>query len=137
MRSTAVDLGLRTVGSIALALYGVAVAFVALFVAAWDNKGANVWYEGKGSLTWLVVLWLSFSSILAFVASWRCLMDIADRPRFRTHVVASASVNGVLVAVGMFGSWGMLPYFAGPLLLGFCGLWLWAQVHFHDEAPCP
>lgn len=131
MRPAILDSVLRLAGALGLALYGLATAFVGLFVAFWDNKGDGSMFD-KGLLDWLFVAWCAVCGAVAFRASWSCGTGMADRRALRNVVGYTLLANAGLVIWGARGE--AVLYLATPLLLGLLGVVFWAAVWRYEFA---
>ena len=137
MLSDAKDLAFRSLGSLLLALYGVAAGFMAFVMASWDNKGAGHWYDSKDPVDWLAVAWLGLSAVVTFSSARHCQTGTHDRSRLRTTAVIFIVLNGALPFALSRGDIDALPYFGLPLMIGLVGIWLWSRVYSHEHVRDP
>ena len=138
MRSSAMDLTLRGGGSLCLALFGVTTAFLACVVASLIvNRGGVGWasWLGRDTGDWVTFCWLILSTAVALASAWYCQIDARDRKGLRTLAAGIVLINGAYAIAFTEGRLEAIYYFAPPLILGFCGVWLWARVHHGDNAP--
>jgi predicted neutral ceramidase superfamily lipid hydrolase len=126
------DFALRVAGALCLIVYGTVVAFVAVLLTFWNNKGIGTMWDNKGVLDWLLVAWLVLSSVVAFLAARSCGIDELDRPAFRMWASVTVLLNALpLIIVGVRDTFLIA---AAPGILGIAGVVVWRMIHRNGYA---
>ena len=114
-----------------IAIYGLAISFLAYFTFMWDNKGAkSIW--DKSITDWAVTIWLAVVSLVVWFAVIKCASPKYNKPTFiyvlgailfmHFNIVISQAQNEAIYYLG-----------APHLFLGV-GLYLWWRSIAHANS---
>lgn len=112
----------RTIASMLLAVYGLAISFLTYFMFMWDNKGEKSNWD-KSIIDWTVTIWLAVASLVVWYAVIKCASTKYIQLSL-LYVLAVIFVAHLLV-VAIQAQNGAIFYLGAPHLFLGLGLYLW------------
>ena len=121
----------RAIAAMLIAIYGLAISFLAYFMFMWDNKGTkSIW--DKSITDWVVTIWLAVASLFVWIAVIKCASPKYIKSTF-IYVLGAILFMHLLIVLSQAKNEAIY-YLGGPHLFLGVGLYLWWRSVVHANS---